>query len=44
MEGLGKLMCDGGDGYNCMGRCDLHGRRMVSLLACLGEFTEVDVS
>ena len=39
--GLGKFMCDGGDGYNCMGLYDLHGRLMVSLLACPGELAEV---
>lgn len=37
-----KFMCDGGGGYNYMGR-DLHGRLTVSLLACPGELAEVDV-
>ncbi len=43
VEGLGKLMCDGGDGYNCMGRYDPHGMLTVLLLACHGELAEVDV-
>ena len=38
---LSKFMYDGGDGYNCMGLYDLHGRLMVSLLACPGELAEV---
>lgn len=41
VAGLGKFMCDGGDGYNCMGPYDLHGRLTVSLLACPGELAQV---
>ena len=36
-----KFMCDGDDGYNCMGLYDLHDRLIVSLLACPGEFAQV---
>ena len=37
-----KFMCDGGGGYNYMGR-DLHGRLTVSLSTCHGELAKVDV-
>ena len=36
-----KFMCDGDDGYNCMGLYDLHGRLTVLLLTCHGELAEV---
>ena len=39
--GLGKFMCDGDDGYNCMGRYDLHDGHMVSPLPCHGELAAV---
>ena len=38
---LGKFMCDEEDGYNCMGRYDIHGGLTVSLLACPGELAEL---
>ena len=41
LRGSVKFKCRGDIGYNCMGRYDLHDRRMVSLLACPGELAAV---